>query len=331
MPGQVCRIRWRKGLPLSLSVSPRKCFLGLPQELRDKICYYSLISSEPITVWSGTYDVEECENCPGNGNLTRTSWETMDTNVADSGDLALGLLLCNQQLSRDAAAIFYRWNTFRFMGDHNWSPLYTFLVMIGPENRRNLRSLEMQMSKPKQVLQHPDGTRTSLDYWPFCEVVPFNTQLRSYSTPSVEGLVDHLDPAIEACFRILGKNRPALTLMLRLDRHHLPGMHLLTDHHFPDLYYFNLDLPVMIEKFRQDFTANSNGTSQVEVLWKGECKRDQFADLAGPIQDRGWLIVEKEESYFNQDSTDDHEFFMGFALRRKELSVASFPAGIKTS
>ena len=329
MPGLVCRIRWRKGLPLSLSVSPRKCFLDLPQELLDKIYRYSLISSEPITVWSGTYEDEECENHPG--NLTRTSWETVDTSVTISRDLALGLLLCNQQLSRDTAAVFYRWNTFRFMGDNNWSPLYTFLVMIGQENRRNLQSLEMQMPKPQQVLQHPDGTRTTLDDWPFCEVIPFNTHLRSYSTPSAEGWVDHLDPAIEACFRILGKDRPALTLMLRLDRHHLPGVHVMTDYHFPDLYNFNLDLPVMIEKFRQDFTTKSDGTSQVEVLWKGECKRDQFADQTELIQDSGWLIVEREESHIGQDSTGDHESFMGFTLRRKELSVASFPADIKTS
>ena len=105
----------------------------------------------------------------------------------------------------------------------------------------------------------------------------------------------------------------------------------MTDHHFPDLYNFNLDLPVMIEKFRQDFTVNSDGTSQVEVLWKGECKRDQFADQTGLIQDSGWLIVEREEVYIDQDSTGLHESFMGFTLRRNGLSVTSFPADIKTS
>ena len=318
-----------QGITSQSLCSPRKCLLDLPQELRDKICYYSLISSQPITVWSGTCEDEECEN--QSGNLTRTSRETVDTDVTISDDLALGLLSCNQQLSRDAAAIFYRWNTFRFLGHNNWSPLYTFLVMIGQENRRNLQTLEMQMAKPQQVLQHPDGTRTSSDCWPFCKVIPFNTHLRSYSTPDAKGWVDHLDPAIEACFRILGKNRPALTLMLKLDRHHLPGVHVMTDHYFPDLYYFNLDLPVMIEKIRQDFTVNSDGTSQVEVLWKGECKRDQFADQTELIQDSGWLIVEREEIYMGPASTGDHESFMGFTLRRKALSVASFPADIKTS
>lgn len=238
---------------------------------------------------------------------------------------------CNQQLSHDAVAIFHRWNTFRFMGDNNWRLLYRFLVMIGQENRRNLQSLEIQMPKPQQVLQHPDGTCTSLNDWPFCEVIPFNKQLRSYSTPSVVGLVDNLDSAIEACFRTLGKKRPTLPYMLTLDRHHLPGVLVLTDHHFPDLYNFNLNPPVMIEKFKRDITTNSDGTSQVEVLWMWKCKRHQFADQTKLIQDSRWLIVEREEIYIDQDSTGHHEFFMGFTLRLIESSVASFPADIKTS
>ena len=58
----------------------------------------------------------------------------------------------------------------------------------------------------------------------------------------------------------------------------------MTSHHFSDLYNFNLDLPIMIEKFRQDFTAMSDRTSQVEGLWKEGCKRHQFADQTKLIQ-----------------------------------------------
>ena len=93
-----------QGLPLSLSTSPRKCFPDLPQELRDKICYYSLISSEPITIWSRTCEVEECESHPG--GFTMNSWGAVVTSVTISGDIALGLLFCTPQLSRDAAAVF---------------------------------------------------------------------------------------------------------------------------------------------------------------------------------------------------------------------------------
>ena len=259
MPGLVCRIRWRKGLPLSLSISPRKCFLDLPQELRDKICQYSLISSESITVWSRTCEDGECESHPG--GFTTTSWGAMVNSVTISDDITLGLLFCNRQLSRDAADIFYRRNTFRFMGRNNWSPLYKFLVTIGQENRRNLQSLEMQMPKPIRVLEHSDGTRSSLDDWPLRKAIPCNTHLGSHSTTNIGGWVDHLDPAIEACFRMLGKNRPALTLMLRLDRNHLPGVYFIIRRPFLIIHEFGLELPVMIEKVRQDFTVNSEGTS----------------------------------------------------------------------
>ena len=157
--------------------------------------------------------------------------------------------------------------------------------MIGQENRRNLKSLEMQMPRPLLVLEHSDGTRSFLADWPLSKAVPCNTHLGSYSTFSMGGWVNHLDPAIEACFCILGKNRPALTLMLRLDRDHLPGVHVIIGYPFPDMHEFGLKLSVVIEKFRQDFTVNSDGTSQVEVLWKGECKRDLFAEQTKFIQD----------------------------------------------
>ena len=291
------------------------------------IYFYGLVASEPITVWSGTYRDEDSlsetyrdeESLDHLGKVTRKSWKTVDTNITASDDFALGLLLCSQQISRDAAATLYRQNTFRFMGDDNWSPLYAFLVMIGPENRRNLRNLEIQMPKPKQVLQHPDGTRTSLDDWPFSEVIPFNRRLLYHSTPDEDGCVDHLDPAIEACFRILGKSRPALTLTLRLNRHLLPG--LFPYKHPQDFNYFSMDLPVMIEKPRQELTTGSDGKSQVDVLWKGECLRDRFAHHADKqIRGNRWVIVEREDGYLDHDGLSGNRIILTtlFTLRWKK-------------
>ena len=40
--------------------------------------------------------------------------------------------------------------------------------------------------------------------------------------------MDHLDPAIEACFRILGFNRSKLTLNLVLESHLIPGVQVLS-------------------------------------------------------------------------------------------------------
>ena len=321
MPQLVCRISWRKGLPLGISVSPRVGFLNLPRELRDNVYRYSLINSDPITVWSGTRKDED-DLIYSTGKLTQRFCTTVDTHCPILGDLALSLLLCNKQVSREALAILYLCNTFRFMGDNNWNPLYVFLRMIGDENRGNLRGLEMQIPQPRHVWQHPDGTRTSMHDWRFCEVIVQGAYAQSSSPPVVGNVkrVDHLDPAIEACFRILGESRPPISLVLVLDRHYLPGVQVMDDEQHEYAYCFSLDMPLMIEKCRQHFTADHGAISQVEVLWKGECVRDRFTKQTELIQDKGWMIVETKEGYIH------HERYpldtMLFTLRRKETSLA---------
>ena len=323
MPQSVCRISWRKGLPLGICVSPRVGFLDLPRELRDKIYHYSLVVSEPITVWSGTHEEDDdILRSDSPRSVTRRSRTTVDTHSPILHHLALSLLYCNRQVCYEALAILYLYNTFRFTGDSNWNPLYAFLQMIGEENRRRLRSLEMQIPQPMHVWQHADGTRTSMHGWRFSEVIAQGAFAQS-SSLSIVGqikMVDHLDPAIEACFRILGKNRPSLSFVLVLDRHYLPGVRVMYDEQHRYAYCFSLDMPVMIEKCRQHFTADHGVTSQVEVLWKGECIRDQFTKQTTLIQDKGWVIVEAKEGYIHHDRYPLDT--MLFTLRRKETSVA---------
>lgn len=249
------------------------------------------------------------------------SWKTVEAKSATLDYLALSLLLCNRQVSHEAAPILYRRNTFRFTGDRNWSPLYAFLQMIGEESRDSLRSLELQMPQPQRVCQYADGTRTSLTAWPFREVVAQSACLQRNSPPFAEGRVDHLDPAIEACFRILGKNRSPLSLVLVLDMHLLPGLVMFHDPHSGEDWNFSLDLPVVIEKCRQELTADSGATSKVEVIWKGECWRDQFTGQTKLIQDNGWEILEAKEVFTHHDRYP--LFTMLFTLRRKEDFLAS--------
>lgn len=214
----------------------------------------------------------------------------------------------------------------------NWNPLYTFLQMIGEENRRSLRNLEIPMSKPKQCWQHSDGTRTSrtsLDNWRFRKVIPQSTYLQSYSTPVVEGPVDHLDPAIEACFRILGNDRPALRLTLILDEHFLPGVEMKSDPLQGDKYNFGLDVPIMIERLRQDLTSTSGAKSQVEVLWKGKCWSFAFRGQTELIQQCGWVILHAEKERIRRRSRATSTTV--FTMRRKELSVTSLPVDIEAS
>ena len=101
--------------------------------------------------------------------------------------------------------------------------------MIGKNSRDSLRSVELQMSQPQRVWQHSDGTRTSLKPWPFREVIAQSPSLQRNEPPFAEARVDHLDPAIDACFHILGQDRSPLSLVLLLDMHLLPGLVMFLD------------------------------------------------------------------------------------------------------
>ena len=340
MPEFVCRIRRRKGQPLGLSLSPRIGFLDLPLELRNQIYRHSLVASEPITVWSGS--IGESEEDPGNhpAFLILTSWTKVEAAIPNLYELDWALFRCNRQVSREAAATLYQFNTFRLQnsspdvpgashGHSCWNALYVFLQMIGEDNRSHLQSLDLHLPKPTQVWQHADGTRTSLTSWQFRQVIPQSEYLQRYSAPVAEGMVDHVDPAMEACFRILGKTGSALSLVLRLDPHLLPGAQMMFDEQHPDSHHFGLDLPILIEHLRRDFTADSGTASRVDVLWKGECLRDRFTDQMGRIQDQGWVIVDQAEGSVGHDR---HAVLtMRFTLRRKEASRASPSSDVKAS
>lgn len=320
MPKRVYRLRLRKGEPLGLSVSPEaSCFLELPPEIRIKIYHYSLIASEPLTIWSG-FQHEDIIERPESIRLA--TCQTVTIGVSFSNDLALGLLRCNRQVSNESAGILYQKNTFRIVGawqylcSSNWNPLYGFLQLIGEENRRNLRNLEMKMLQPSKLWQHADGTCTSnKPLWRFCEVVPQPTRFGSSSAPFEEGFVDYLDPAIEACFRILGRSKSTLTLRLILDEHLLPGVELMSDEQHADAYTFKLDLPRLIETYRRRLTSGPDAAGSVDVLWQGECLKDRFEEQIERIGDQGWLVVDTAKGSVDWGSTGKPMVL--FTLRRK--------------
>lgn len=299
MPGRVCRISWRKGSRLSLVISPRVGFLDLPREVRDQIYIHSFSALDPITVWSGSHEYVEDKRA-STSVITFTSSRTVRVkfNVLDS--LAMGLLSSNRQVSQEAAAVFYGANTFRFFGDRNWSPLYSFLEMIGQSNRDSLRYLEVRVPQPERLWQHADGTRTTIMSWPFREVVPRSRFLPPDSPPFAEQ-VDHVDPAIEACFRVIGKRTSPLSLVLDLDNFLLPGVTLYDDPHSGGDWTFSMDMPTVVEAVRNEFTADDNLHSNVQVRWKGEYTRDQFKNHATAIEEKGWMVLEAREKHFFHD------------------------------
>lgn len=312
MPKLVCRLRWRKGLPLGLSVSSEtSCFLDLPPEIRNKIYHYSLVASEPLTIWSGSHDDDKTE-LPE--SLTLTSHIKVKIDVSFSNGLALGLLCCNRQVSSETAGILYQENTFRFLGENNWNPLYGFLQSIGEENRHNLRSLEIAMHKPKQLWQHLDGTCTDhTPWWRLCEVVPRPMRSQNSSALFKEGFVDYLDPAIEACFRILGRRKSTLTLRLILWKDYLPEV--MFDSQHPEDFLFGLDLPILIETLRRDLTSDTEAGGQVDVLWQGECLKDEFDEQIELIRNQGWLVVDTAKGSVNIKVPKKSTVL--FTLRRK--------------
>lgn len=323
MSRRVARISWRKGQPLSLSISQAKGFLDLPRELRDKIYYHSLVISEPIVVWSGRRQGYDDERRDPSGTMTFTTPRTIQPKSAVIDHLALSLLLCNRQVSREAAYILYFHNTFRFMGDRPWGPLYAFLQMIGANSRDALRNLEVQVRQDR-VWQDANGEYVFPCAWYDQNVIPRSAYSRRELSPTAEDFVEYIDPAIEACFRRIGKRRPPFSLVLLLDMDLLPGLRMYHDQQHRESGLMSLDLPIMIENCRQELTADPGVSSQVEILWKGECLRDYFTSQIKLIGDKGWEILEAKEKVIPHHEYP--KYTMLFTIRGSEgLMTSSIP------
>ena len=288
MPPIVCRLKYRKGKPLGLSIYPGLTLLSLPLEIRNKIYSQLLVTQERITVWSAPSLVPS---------------EALGSQNPKLPSLTLSLLRVNKTISLEAAAIFYYSNTFLFTGPETWDPLYSFLLIIGAKNRGHLKHIEAGISKPIQLKSHPDGTltiRASDTHWT-CTVFPRDIYSRSYppEVGSVYGEleVDYVSPAIEAVFRILGPSKTTLRLDLIMEPGFLPGVQLAIDDYVPDSNRWSLEIPDHVERMRREFTAASGGDNKVEVVWKGSGSRDYFDREVGHIRKIGWEILEVEERY----------------------------------
>ena len=311
----------RTSWPLHL---PEATFLDLPLEIRNEIYRYSLIASKSITVWSGNklHDREDVQRDQFFRKISLISCTAVETEVTALHNLSLGLLRCNRIVAHEAVVIFYRWNTFHFASDDNWNPLYVFLQMIGEDNSGQLRNLHIEMLQPRRIWQHIDGTCTTLGNWLFRKVLPYHQHPHKVSGKLVEGKVDDVDPAIEACFRILGKDGPALTLALILAPEYVPGVQLWTDQQDSDLGRWSMEIPDLVERFRQEYTAERGTKSRIEMLWKGNCARAQFTEKKEAIQNIGWEILDAKEAEDSHYNFEHPRLMMQFTLRRKPLTAA---------
>lgn len=278
--------------------APSPTFLDLPSELRLKIYGHLLVASEPIIVCSLTPEKEVLHM---RGNVMLRSCGTTNIIPAVLGRLTLGLLYCNRQISHEAAAAFYQSNTFEFAGRSTWNFLYAFLRMIGEQNRRSLRSLKLEVPIPEKLWQYSGGTCTPCthpDLFCVLKVVERPAYLQNSPALFEEGLVEDFDPAIPACLRVLGSNRPLLTFQLNLQINYLPGMDSPRDELIPgdEDFRYGLELPIMMEKYASGSTSSGSAESMVEVLWHGELERENFLSQQQRLLDCGWIIVDLKEN-----------------------------------
>lgn len=246
--------------------------------------------------------------------------EDLNANVIDR----LGLLRCNHVVGREAAAIFYQWNTFRVTGYDVWNPFYRVLKTIGNENRSKLRRLIVNIPRPKRLEQDSHGVRKMFEWY-----MPFE-RVHSCGHPEIRTLDSehhYLDPAIEACFRILGKPGSNITLEIVLPAGFVPGAEVWIESQVPDFYCWNsIEILDSIERSRKEFG------SRVEVVWKGSGLRHLFLQQKELIQERGWEILEAKEGEISPQAPAHFPQWgpiltVLFVLRRKESAATAASSG----
>ena len=146
-----------------------------------------------------------------------------------------------------------------------------FLSIIGPANRAALRRLTTPMMIPSSLWQGGDGVRVTSPDWSTARVLACPSKVLPRDIEQNSGrwfgrCDEELDPAIEACFRLLGRRRTPLELVLVQEPGYLPGM--LGDH--------GQRTVKKIEHYRRKHTQEASGRATVDVLWEGSCATQTF-------------------------------------------------------
>ncbi|KAI9689762.1 MAG: hypothetical protein M1822_009644 [Bathelium mastoideum] len=310
----------------------------LARELREKVYEHALMSNSPIVVWAGGWQADapmlpkeqdwrwRPGKRPGEPGCPVKCWRAVDRQATKQSiqQTAFNLLQSNRMLAGEAAAVFYRKNTFSFLGDHNWEPIVAWLRAIGRLNRGYLRNIEVEVIRPDRVWQHSDGRRVRCLYTKE-EVYPRNRWLK-FEPPDQEGIVDNINPAIEEVFALLLDreliDKAPLTLTFNVVEGIVPGIDYGFDHEDPGITPIPMDLPNLAALFRIFY-----GQASMDVLWKGEDEKDSFDCHVDEISPTEWEIL--DASIYDRTTTSPayprkpfHEQCVRWKLRRK-LSTAS--------
>jgi hypothetical protein len=263
-------------------MSGKRSFTNLAREVRDEIYTLCLISSSAIIVHSskltGTWQIDE-GSAESDKNPRLVMQRKLDQSATRSSvqDLVLGLLRCNCTTTTEACRIFYSKNVFSFVGDHDWTPIISWLEAIDKQNRDYLTGLEATMRILSTSWQYSDGSRALIQNFRNNEFYPRNVQFTCPKTVP-KGEVENINPTIETVFSILGQCgyglSPKLTLTLLLHFDLIPGIIVITTNEDIETSYFSMDLPNLIEHWRVNYTTGHDNRP-IEVLWKAESFREE--------------------------------------------------------
>ncbi|EPE30123.1 hypothetical protein GLAREA_12846 [Glarea lozoyensis ATCC 20868] len=297
MVKKVCRLRYRKGEPLGLTIYPAPNFASLPFEVRNMVYDLLLIDSEPIVVYTEPLPEEYHRETYGPQSSSKVAAVTF------------GLLPVNRMISIEAAAVFYHHNVFCFRGPPShlyvkdpWDPLYSFLRVIGRRNRSHLQYIEAEISRPQGVWKDFAGSNSlpvHCSSW-MRKVCAREQHPRTYP-PMVDQRgtsFDYVSPAIEAVFRILGSEGSRLQLLLQKGfTPLLMGDGMYNDYDYGYRYGWSEEVVDHVEQMRRQFTKCPNGDGpRVDVQWKTTFFKSQFELKAREIEDNGWGVLEKHDT-----------------------------------
>jgi hypothetical protein len=303
-----------------LADSPHLTWYSLPREVREMIYTYALIQASPIIVWSG---IQEEKTTMLDTHMSQAHAQICEAEVIhelprhiSTCNLAINLLVCETRLGREAAAVFYGKNTFVFQGHHNWTPIASWLRVIGNKNRNLLRSLEITAARPDQAWQtirgknprYLPGTCTSES-----SVCPCNRCLENAEKFPNRGVVDDVNPAIETIFALIGKRSRGweLTVSMQLPLYYPCG----TEHSVEDVYsdvqwyghdlaadtqWYCVDLASLVEKYLGLHTRECPTDNFVDVIWTS---RDYNLEPIRP-PGKGDMVLRSRFTDFQVDEED---------------------------
>ena len=302
-------------------------FLSLPPEIRDMIYECALRSNEPIIAvdkWGPGSDQSSCCRKQGvegrwHADLRYDPFVDANKEICALHRQNLNLLYCgNRNVATEAAAVFYSSNSFSFKSSNNWDSLYFFLCMIGDVNRSHLRSLIVNVCAPETTWLHNKGITTEIfsSDWRFREVLTFNKALvnrdPSSNAASDDVEVEHIRPAIEACFYMIGHTGSHVNMELMLDEDYLPD---LPSRHPKDVQSREMTLVEKIEEFVMEYTSKPGKAARVKVFWTAEIQSGWWKRKGEQLRANGWEDTDKEKwrTYLDEQ---DHECRIRFITLR---------------